>query len=364
MKSQNKICLFLLFFFTINVFCQTKLATLPRTHTAYKTNFSINIDGKVNESIWEKANWTSNFIDIEGVDDPKYQTKIKMLWDEDFFYILADIKEPNIWADITERDAIIFHNNNFEIFLDPNGNTHNYYEIEINALNTIWDLFLTKPYRELNSSVINDWNITGLKSAIGINGTLNNPNDIDKGWIVEMAIPWSAFKTSYFQDIVPRNQFWRVNFSRVNWNHTIDKNGTYSRKKNKEDSKYLKEFNWVWSPQGVINMHEPEKWGYVLFSSKNINDINLSDSNTFNIPKDEQIKYTMYNLHRKQNRFLKKNKAWIQTMDELIEKDFVIDNKKIKLKLELHKTGYNIFATSPFSNKEFILTEDGELLVN
>ena len=51
-------------------------------------------------------------------------------------------------------------------------------------------------------------------------------------------------------------------------------------------------------------------------------------------------------------------------MDELIEKDFVIDNKKIKLKLELHKTGYNIFATSPFSNKEFILTEDGELIVN
>ena len=207
MKSQNKICLFLLFFLTINIFSQTKLVTLPRTHTAYKTNISINIDGKVNESIWEKANWTSNFIDIEGVDDPKYQTKIKMLWDEDFFYILADIKEPNIWADITERDAIIFHNNNFEVFIDPDGDTHNYYEIEINALNTIWDLFLTKPYRELNSLAINDWNITGLKSAIGINGTLNNPNDIDKGWIVEMAIPWSAFKTSYFQDVVPRDKF-------------------------------------------------------------------------------------------------------------------------------------------------------------
>ena len=75
-------------------------------------------------------------------------------------------------------------------------------------------------------------------------------------------------------------------------------------------------------------MHEPEKWGYVLFSSKNINDINLSDSNTFNIPKDEQIKYTMYNLYRKQNRFFKKNKGWIQTMDKLIEKEFVVANKK------------------------------------
>ena len=71
-----------------------------------------------------------------------------------------------------------------------------------------------------------------------------------------MAIPWSAFKTSYFQDVVPRDKYWRVNFSRVNWNHNID-NGKYSRKKNKEESEYLNEFNWVWSSQGVINMHEP-----------------------------------------------------------------------------------------------------------
>ena len=129
---------------------------------------------------------------------------------------------------------LFIHNNNFEVFIDPDGDTHNYYEIEINALNTIWDLFLTKPYRELNSLAINDWNITGLKSAIGINGTLNNPNDTDKGWIVEMAIPWSAFKTSYFQDVVPGDKYWRVNFSRVNWNHNID-NGKYSRKKIKKN---------------------------------------------------------------------------------------------------------------------------------
>ena len=50
----------------------------------------------------------------------------------------------------TQHDAVIFHNNDFEVFIDPDGDTHNYYELEINALNTVWDLFITKPYRELN----------------------------------------------------------------------------------------------------------------------------------------------------------------------------------------------------------------------
>ena len=40
------------------------------------------------------------------------------------------------------------------------------------------------------------------------------------------------------------------------------------------DGKYVKvkgrpEHNWVWSPQGVIDMHRPERWGYLQFSTGN-----------------------------------------------------------------------------------------------
>ena len=356
MNMCKNIFLLFLLGITINVYAQSNTLIQPKTYTAYKTIEPINVDGKVNESIWKNVEWSSNFIDIEGVKNPKYQTNIKMIWDENFFYILANIQEPHIWANITEKDAVIFHNNDFEVFIDPENDTHNYYELEINALNTVWDLFITKPYRELNSSAINDWNISGLKSAIGINGTLNNPTDIDKGWIVEIAIPWSAYKTSYYQDVVPRDMFWRINFSRVNWKHTI-KDGVYSRKKN-DDEKYLKEYNWVWSPQGVVNMHEPEKWGYVLFSSKELG------SNSFIIPEDEQIKWEMYNLHRKQNQYFKKNKKWVLNLNELQENDIIIRDEIIKFELETHKTGYNLSVISPFTKKELVLTDDGKMSVN
>ena len=63
--------------------------------------------------------------------------------------------------------------------------------------------------------------ILRLKICSTIEGTLNDPSDTDKGWTLEMAIPWSVYKTSYYHDVVPRDTFWRVNFSRVNWDYEL-----------------------------------------------------------------------------------------------------------------------------------------------
>ena len=161
-----------LFFFCLVSCAQTKKEIIPQTYVAHKTSEVITIDGKANETAWNKAKWTNDFIDIEGIKTPTYQTNVKMLWDENYYYILAKIKEPHVWGDITERDAVIFYNNDFEVFIDPDGDTHNYYELEINALNAAWDLFINKPYREKGNVVLNDWNFTGLKSAITVDGTL------------------------------------------------------------------------------------------------------------------------------------------------------------------------------------------------
>ncbi|MEN8126143.1 MAG: carbohydrate-binding family 9-like protein, partial [Bacteroidota bacterium] len=159
---------------------QNKKQITPKIHIAYNTSEKIAIDGNDSETSWKNVEWSDAFIDIQGVKKPKYETKIKILWDDTYFYILAKLEEPHVWATIKDRDAIIFYNNDFEVFVDPEGNNHGYYELEINALNTVWDLFISKPYRELNQPILNDWNVTGLKSAIKVNGTLNNPNDIDK----------------------------------------------------------------------------------------------------------------------------------------------------------------------------------------
>src|SRR5690606_19590397 len=193
---------------------------VPRALVVYKTQEPITIDGIGNEASWEKAEASMDFVDIEGVKEPRYKTNVRMLWDETYLYFYAEMEEPHVWGTLKERDTVIFHNNDFEIFIDPGGDSHNYYEFEMNALNTVGDLLLVQPYRE-GGPVVDSWEILGLQTAVQVNGTLNNPSDTDKGWSVEAAMPWEVLTEASGSNDVPEGKFWRINFSRVNWDFEI-----------------------------------------------------------------------------------------------------------------------------------------------
>jgi len=327
---------------------------IPKTYISYFTDQPIVIDGLENEESWKKAKSTEAFIDIEGVKTPKYKTTLKMLWDQSYVYFLAQMEEPHVWGNLKQRDTIVYYNNDFEIFIDPDGDTHNYYEFEVNVLNTLWDLFLTKPYRE-GSPVLNNWDAKGLKSEVNIKGTLNDPTDIDEGWSLEVAIPFEVFKTSYYDKNIPENTFWKVNFSRVHWDFQLEQN-RYQRKKNKQGG-FEPEYNWVWSPTGVVNMHRPEDWGYVYFSSKKV-----GEQDVFQVPKDEKVKQYLYTLYRKQKEYYKNNNRWGVTFKEFTADKPEIDGNKVLRTIENHHTGFNITVISPFSNQLFIIKEDGEII--
>jgi hypothetical protein len=233
-----------------------------RHYLCAKTKVAIFIDGNLEKPAWQGAPWTEEFVDIEGDarPNPWHRTRAKMLWDDSYLYIAAELEEPHIWGTLTEHDSVIFQDNDFEVFIDPDGDNHLYAELELNALNTTWDMLMVKPYRDGGPAVAG-WEMHGLKTAVRVDGTLNDPSDTDRGWTVEIAIPWSAMKEisgSMSSPPQPGDQ-WRINFSRVQWETSI------------QDGKYVKtpkkpEENWVWQPQGVIDMHRPEEWGVVQFA--------------------------------------------------------------------------------------------------
>jgi hypothetical protein len=67
------------------------------------------------------APWTDLFVDIQGSlkPEPYHKTRVKMLWDDEYMYFFADMEEPHLWATLTERDAVVYFDNDFEIFIDP-----------------------------------------------------------------------------------------------------------------------------------------------------------------------------------------------------------------------------------------------------
>jgi len=257
----------------------------PEEYICRYTDNKIQIDGNVNEDEWAETKWSNSFVDIEGdlKPAPQFDTKIKMLWNSEYLFIAANMEEPHIWAKLTERDDIIFYDNDFEVFIDPNGDTHEYYELEMNALNTVWDLYIVKPYRD-GGPAVHNWDINGLKTAVSIDGTLNDPQDIDNGWSAEIAIPWNVLAESAHQPCPPESgDVWRINFSRVEWDTEII-NGNYEKVKD-ENGNVLPERNWVWSPQGLINMHYPEQWGFLKFVSGN-EDVSFKETINENCIKD------------------------------------------------------------------------------
>ena len=223
----------------------------PRNYVCRRSSGRILIDGKLDELDWEKAAWTEDFVDIEGdlKPKPRLRTRAKMLWDDEYFYFAAQIEEPHIWANLTKRDAVVYFDDDFEIFIDPDGDGHNYYEYEMNARNTIWDLLMLWPYHlKRGPNYVFNWNNPGLIAGVHVEGSLNDPSDEDTHWLVEVAFPWSALKELATPPQPPKSgDQWRVNFSRVDW-HVEVKNGKYVKKTDLATGKTKREENWVWSP--------------------------------------------------------------------------------------------------------------------
>ncbi len=239
---------------------------VPRRYAAPYVRTPPIIDGRLDDRAWAGAAWSEPFVDIEGGRRPApgRRTRVRMAWDSSALYVAAELEEPDLWATITTRDAVIFHDNDFEVFLDPDGDGRAYFELEINALGTVWDLFLPLAYRH-GGRARDAWDIRGLRSAVGLQGTLNDPADRDSGWTVELAIPFADLRQPEVMTPVPRaGAVWRVNFSRVQWRLRVEQ-GRYAKVTDPATGRPLPELNWVWSPQDTIDMHIPERWGFVTF---------------------------------------------------------------------------------------------------
>jgi hypothetical protein len=302
----------------------------PKGYVCYRATEPVSIDGRLDEMMWQSAPWTDDFSDIEGAvkPTPRFRTRAKMLWDAEYFYIAASLEEPHVWGSLKDHDAVIFHDNDFEVFIDPNGDNHEYYEFEINALNTGWDLFLPRPYKD-GGKADNSWEIPGLKTAVHVQGTLNDASDRDQRWSVEIAFPWKSIRHAANRTTTPRDgDRWRVNFSRVEWRHDVVDGGKYRKMPR------LREDNWVWSPQGIIDMHRPERWGLVLFSEATPGSVTLP------VDPHHAARDTLMSVYHHQKAFHQKHKRWAANLNELTIDTIVPPDQRKRLVMTVTDDGF------------------------
>ena len=328
-----------------------------RHYICYRTPHPIDIDGRLSEPTWGAVEWSRPFVDIEGAvrSVPRWRTRVKMLWDERYLYIGAELQEPHVWATLTERDAVIYQDDDFEVFIDPDGDTHNYYELEINALGTVWDLLLVKPYRD-GGPALHEWDIDGLRTAVTVQGTLNDPSDEDGGWTVELALPWDALAQHAPEARAPQDgEPWRINFSRVDW-HVETVEDRY-RKRADPNGRPLPEENWVWSPQLAVNMHMPEMWGIVQFS-----DVAAGAGEVpFSASPDDEVRWALRQIYYAQRSYNKEQGRYTADLADLGLTDLEAAAASIRTELALTDSGYEAMAMGEDGHTRWLIAEDGRI---
>ncbi|MGM0530948.1 MAG: carbohydrate-binding family 9-like protein [Bacteroidota bacterium] len=222
---------------TLSLFQQDK-----PVYECHKTSEDIEIDGKIDEGAWEKAP-VARFVAQDG-SEPRLNTRFQWLWDDEYLYGAFHVEDDHLWASMTERDAHLWKENVVEFFINADGCSKSYIEIEINPKNTILDLFVLNKYNARKDiRQLWNWDAEGLKSAVQLKGTLNDPSDTDEGWTFEIAIPFDQVYTA--PNHPPKDgDRWFVDFCR-------------SEGEEKEDSEASS-----WSPPAF---HNPLSYGQMVF---------------------------------------------------------------------------------------------------
>jgi hypothetical protein len=255
-----------------------------------KTAAPILIDGDLGKDVWQKAEKSPRFIDVIGGTPALYDTRAAVLWDEEFLYVGFSCEEPYPKAAITERDGLIWFENDFEVFIDG-GDT--YYELQINAINNIYEAFyiwqdayrqdsIYASQREFdvfknNARVFGgnhdrkgeyfwrgshprgnrwaflNWDFPGLKTAVRIDGTLNDDENASKGLTIELAFPWKGMHWLANGRSLPPNpgDVWRIFMGRY---EKLRMNG-------REES-----VGWAWDKIGTDDNHFPELFTKIEFT--------------------------------------------------------------------------------------------------
>ena len=235
-----------------------KQSTL-REYVVRKTDSPITIDGKLDEPQWQSASLTEYLVNPADGSDAKIKTRGKLLWDNENLYIGFIAEDPDVWGVRTMRDSKLWKEEPVEVFCDPDGDTKNYFEIEINPLGTELDILMSKAYSDGGTADF-AWDIIGLSSAISVAGTLNDPSDTDTAWYCEMAIPFSALDSRIMGSMSnppTAGDMWRLNLAR--YNRMRDSNGNEISKGTEISS---------WNNMGVASFHVPERFGKIFFSDE------------------------------------------------------------------------------------------------
>ena len=260
------------------------------SYACQRTAVPIVIDGALDDPAWARATWSPRFGDMVTGRPGMHDTRAALVWDDEALYVAFRVEEPFLAATMAERDSLLFLENDVEVFIDGDDW---YYELEINALGTVYEVlfvwrdayaadprfaasgldvlardavsfggdderhgaaFWTGTHPRGLRWAFRDWDYPGMRAAVDLQGTLNDDSDVDRGWTVEIALPWAGIAALPGRKPVPPHagDRWRLFLGRF---QKLELSGVEVRPHPA----------WTWTRQARHDTHRPEEWLEVEF---------------------------------------------------------------------------------------------------
>lgn len=261
----------ILFALTVLVLATQTNAQVIREYQVSRTSDMMIIDGKLSESSWINAPLTDPFIVYWDGSEARLNTQSKFLWDDNFLYIGFICEDPDVWGTFENRDDLLWNGEVVEILCDPNGDELNYFEVQVNPLETILDLLLNKPYFQGGRADLG-WNLEKIQAAVWVDGTLNDLSDVDVKWECEVALPFDelAFMGPELNFPPLDGDQWRILVTRYDYERTGTERVEVTS----------------WNQTDDRGFHVPTKFGRIIFSDE----LNVSvDQESFSYRKIESV---------------------------------------------------------------------------
>lgn len=212
---------------------------------AVRTIEPMRMDGYLNESTYETAGkiYLKNSATKAMVDDPAYETFVQAAYDDMNLYIAFKCQDKDIHSSFTQRDEHLWKEEAVEVFIDTDEEPENYVELEVSPRNVLFDSYIVDP-QNIDVDATRKFNLKNIKTGVAVAGSVNERQDTDQYWIVEMAIPLDEIAKDFKPEQL-RAARWRINFYRIN-----------------HDASPIEYMSW--SPtQG--SFHKPERFGTIIF---------------------------------------------------------------------------------------------------
>ncbi|MCK5801351.1 MAG: carbohydrate-binding family 9-like protein [Lentisphaeria bacterium] len=195
------------------------LSDVPVYPCAFTTRAPV-IDGR-RDAVWETAVPVPAFVVPATGEPPVHSTTARLLWDDSCLYVLYEAVDPDVWAFWTKRDDSTCQDDCLELFIKPcDVEQTQYCNFEINARGTIYDAHVYRPGTPM-SNRWRGWNCAGIRCAVQVDGTVNNWHSDDRGWTLEVAIPFASLP--WLREAPQPGARWRFHVSRCEYSMQLEK---------------------------------------------------------------------------------------------------------------------------------------------